>query len=174
MASHISIRAAIATDALDLARVHVKSWQETYRGLMNDELLDDPSLVDQRERFWTAALTDSRSSSNTVAIAILDGTVVGVAMSGPPLDDDATWTRQLYVLYTYAAVHGQGAGSALLNAVIDPGDTVGLWVADPNPIAQAFYRKHGFQPERTDKREYGIQEVLMVRRSCPHATPSGT
>ena len=41
-------------------------------------------------------------------------------MSGPPLDAAATWARQLHVLYVYAADHGTGAGSALLEAVVDP------------------------------------------------------
>jgi hypothetical protein len=41
-----------------------------------------------------------------------------------------------------------GAGPALLAAVLNPEESVALWVADPNPRAQAFYRKHGFVPRR--------------------------
>lgn len=130
---------------------------------MRDELLDDPGFVERRREFWTAALTDERYRSNKVAIATLDDAVVGVAMAGPPSGQDTDWTTQLYVLYTYAAAHGRGAGSALLDAVLDPTDTVGLWVADPNPRAQAFYRKHGFGAEGTTKVEDGVREVLMIR-----------
>ncbi len=93
-----------------MARVHVRCWQQTYRGLMPDELLDDPHLVTVRERFWTASLTDEPYRANRVAVAERDGQLVGVAMSGPPLDAQATWTRQLYVLYVEAADHGTGAG----------------------------------------------------------------
>lgn len=134
---------------------------------MSDELLDDPSFVERREEFWTAALTEERYSSNKVAIATLDGAVVGGAMAGPPSGDNTAWTKQLYVLYTDAVVQGQGAGSALLDAVVDPIDTVGLWVADPNPRAQAFYRKHGFMAEGTTKVEDGVREVLMIRGPQP-------
>jgi hypothetical protein len=39
----------------------------------------------------------------------------------------------LYVLYVLASDHGTGAGRALMDAVIDPPESVVLWVADPNP-----------------------------------------
>ena len=132
-----------------MARVNVRCWQETYRGLMSDAVLDDPGFVAVRERFWTAALTDERYRENRVAVAERDGELVGIAMSGPPLDAGSAWARQLYVLYVYAADHGTGAGPALLEAVVDPEEPVALWVADPNPRAQAFYRKHGFVADGT-------------------------
>lgn len=68
---------------------------------------------------------------------------MGVALAAP-LDDDPEWDQYLLVLYTYASIHGQGAGSALLASVVDFDRRAALWVADPNPRAQAFYRKHGF------------------------------
>ena len=146
-----------------MARVHVRCWRETYRGLMTDAVLDDPDLPAARERFWTAALTGERYRDNRAAVAERDGELIGLAMSGPPLDDDAAWARQLYVLYVLAADHGTGAGPALLEAVVDPGDSVALWVADPNPRAQAFYRKHGFVPDGASQIGFGVREIRMVR-----------
>jgi L-amino acid N-acyltransferase YncA len=75
-----------------------------------------------------AALTDERYRENRVAVAERDGELIGIAMSGPPLDAGAAWARQLYVLYVYAADHGTGAGPALLEAVVDPEQPVALWV----------------------------------------------
>src|SRR3712207_5388338 len=146
-----------------MARVNVRCWQETYRGLVSDALLDDPGFLAARERFWTAALTDERYRENRVAVAERDGELVGIVMSGPPLDADVACARQLYVLYVYAADHGTGAGRALLEAVLDPEDSVALWVADPNPRAQAFYRKHGFVADGTVQVEGGGREIRMVR-----------
>jgi GNAT superfamily N-acetyltransferase len=146
-----------------MARVIVRCWRETYRGVMSDAVLDDPDFLDGRERFWTAALTDERHRENRVAVAERDSELIGVAMSGPPLDDGAAWARQLYVLYVYAADHGTGAGPALLEAVVDPEESVALWVADPNPRAQAFYRKHGFVADGADQVEGGVREIRMVR-----------
>ena len=130
---------------------------------MSDAVLDDPGFVAAGERFWMAALTDERYRGNRVAVAQRDGELVGVAMSGPPLDAGAAWVRQLYVLYVHAADHGTGAGPALLEAVVDPQEWVALWVADPNPRAQAFYRKHGFLADGTAQVEGGVREIRMVR-----------
>lgn len=146
-----------------MARVNVQSWQETYRGLMSDAVLDDPGFLAAREQFWTAALTDERYRENRVAVAERNGEVVGIAMSGPPLDAGAKWTRQLYVLYVSAVDHGTGAGQALLEAIVDPEESVALWVADPNPRAQAFYRKHGFVADGATQVEGGVREIRMVR-----------
>ena len=146
-----------------MARVNVRCWQETYRGLMPDAVLYDPGFLAAREQFWTAALTDQRFRQNRVAVAERDGELVGIAMSGPPLDAGVAWARQLYVLYVYAADHGTGVGPALLEGVVDPEESVALWVADPNPRAQAFYRKHGFVADGADQVEGGVREIRMVR-----------
>ena len=163
MDASLTVRPARVDDVARMARVNVRCWQETYRGLMPDAVLDDPGFVAARERFWTAALTDERYRENRAAVAERDGELVGIAMSGPPLDAGVTWARQLYVLYVLAADHGTGAGRALLDAVVDPGEPVGLWVADPNPRAQAFYRKHGFAADGTTQVDGGVREIRMVR-----------
>lgn len=171
------VRPARVDDAAQMARVNVRSWQETYRGLVSDDVLDDPGFVAARERFWTAALTDERHRENRVAVAERDGELVGIAMSGPPLDREAVWARKLYVLYVRAADHGTGAGPALLVAVVDPEEMVALWVADPNPRAQAFYRKHGFVADGTTQVDGGIREIRMVRRprsTCRPRTMDGS
>ena len=108
-------------------------------------------------------MTHERYRENRVAVAERDGELVGIAMPGPSLDPAAAWARQLFVLYVYAAQHGTGAGRALLDAVVDPGESAALWVADPNPRAQAFYREHGFVADGTTQVMDGVREIRMVR-----------
>lgn len=106
-------------------------------------MLDDPGLVDARERFWTAALADERYRANRIAVD-----------------------------------HGSGAGAALLDSVVGPHESAALWVADPNPRAQAFHGKHGFVPDGTMQVEDGVREIRMVRASrdrtdCPGESTAG-
>jgi GNAT superfamily N-acetyltransferase len=161
--SSLLVRPARIEDVAEMARVHVRCWQETYRGLMPDAVLDDPGFPAARERMWADVLTGERYRRNRVAVAERDGELAGIAMSGPPEDVTVAWARQLYVLYVYAVHHGTGAGRALLEAVLGPAEPVALWVADPNPRAQAFYRKHGFAADGTARFEDGVREIRMVR-----------
>ena len=168
MASAVAVRQARVDDAPQMARVHVDSWRHTYRGLMSDALLDDPGLLQARELFWIGALTDERWSSNRIALAETgsveaDGTVIGIAMSGPAHEPGTTWDWQLHVLYVEATHHGRGVGAALLDAVLHPHETATSWVADPNPRAQAFYRKHGFTPDGHTRTDHGVREIRWVR-----------
>ncbi|WP_203230736.1 GNAT family N-acetyltransferase [Agromyces humi] len=172
MASPVTVRAARVEDAAEMARVLVRSWRETYRGLMRDEVLDDPGLIAFRERFWIAALTDERYRASRAAVAERDGELIGVALAGPPDPPEPGWTTHLYVLYVLAAEHGSGAGAALLDAVVDARESAALWVADPNPRAQAFYRRHGFVADGTVQVDDGVREIRMVRRARPETGAS--
>jgi hypothetical protein len=73
VSSSLTVRPARVEDVAQMARVNVRSWQETYRGLMSDAVLDDPGFLAARERFWTPALTDERYRENRVAVAERDG-----------------------------------------------------------------------------------------------------
>ena len=158
------MRPARVEDAQQMARVHVTSWRETYRGLMPDEMLDNPELPSRRKRFWTVALTDQRYEHNRVAVAEREGSVIGIAMSGPPQDGE-NWDRELFVLYVYASDHGSGAGRLLLDAVVHAHESTVLWVAEPNPRAQAFYRKVGSLRDGTTRVDDGMGAVRMVRQA---------
>ena len=159
----IHVRKPEPADIAGMARVHVSSWQETYRGMMPDTVLDDPQFIERRERFWTAALIDPRYAENRAALAESAGEVVGVAMAGKPEDQNNEFDSQLYLIYLLKRVQGSGAGQALLEAVLRPEDSVVLWVADPNPLAQSFYCRNGFKADGISKDEDGVREIRMVR-----------
>ena len=152
-----TVRVARPADAAGMARVHVEGWRQTYRGLMPDEVLDAPDFVDRRECFWSAALGDDPRFAHVVAaVAVVDDEVVGIAMTGPTPEadrSDGTPDRALHVLCVLADHHGTGAGAALLDEAAPPSVAHMLWVADPNPRAQAFYTKHGFAPDGTARVE---------------------
>ncbi|WP_307218930.1 N-acetyltransferase [Microbacterium sp. SORGH_AS_0888] len=144
-----------------MAAVHVRSWQETYRGQVPDETLDAADAVPARERFWRGALTDPRWAANRIAVGRVDDETVGIAMAAPDADVPGRWW--LHVLYVLAAHHGTGIAHELLAAVLPEGLPAVLRVADPNPRAQAFYRRSGFVPNGAVRETDGVREIEMER-----------
>jgi len=158
----VTVRAATLADAPELARVQGESWRLVYRGLMSDNVLDHPDFISYQTQVWTKALT-TPSAELKIAAALQDDQIIGVASSGPPRDDDATWDRQLYTMYVDAQYYGQGVGEALLDFVLKPDESAALFVAEANPRAVAFYRKHGFIPDGRIQDYKGIKSIRMVR-----------
>ena len=103
--------------------------------------------------------------TESIELRPVDGEIVGIAMSraADPYEEDASVEVNLTVLYVLQAHHGTGLGAALLDPVVRPDGTASLWVADPNPRAQAFYRKHRFDFDGAGRVESGVRELRMAR-----------
>lgn len=149
------IRSASSDDATAMALVHVGSWRETYRGVVRDEVLDDPAMLERRIAFWRRTLAGPARAESRVAVAESDGRIRGIAMAGPGTP------QQLHLLYALRELHGTGAGGALLEAVLAPGPAE-LWVAERNPRARAFYAKHGFAADGVSRGDETI-EIRLAR-----------
>ena len=156
-------RLARPRDATSIAQVHVESWKQAYRGLMSDEILDDPEFPARRKRMWEAILTDPQYADRAAAVAEQNGAIVGIALTCPPEDADATWDRQLAVLYVLQDHHGSGIAARLVDTALNRSESAALWVADPNPRAQAFYSKIGFCPDGVTRIDDGVHELRMTR-----------
>ncbi len=172
------IRTATAADINGMTDVIVQSWQETYEGLVSASVLHDPTMWARRHRMWSLMMADG-DPARRVLVAERDGQIVGVVVSEPSdrvttevaADKDRVPTadRTLAILYVLQSEYGSGAGQQLLDAALEPDESAELWVADPNPRAQAFYRKNGFaDTERSFSERWDIYEIRMVRdpRQC--------
>lgn len=140
------IRPAESHDALAVARVHVRSRQAAYRGLMPKEYLAGLRPEDRAARY-DFATTDPARPHTLVAI---DGdAIVGFATTAP--SDDMDWTDhgELCALYVDPEQWGCGVGLALVAAGRERLASSGfrkalLWVLDGNERAQQFYRQDGW------------------------------
>jgi len=144
-----SLRPAIAADAPALAAVHVEGWRWGYRGLLPAALLDAISVAD-REALWRKALGPGGTTAAVVAEHA--GAVVAFAAWGPPLGPAEDGAAELYALYQREACAGTGLGRALLAAATEGMRQAGhrqalLWVLRENARAQAFYARHGWDPD---------------------------
>ncbi|WP_231991440.1 hypothetical protein [Mycobacterium ulcerans] len=81
----IEVRAATPEDAYDVARVHVRSWQWAFRGLISQDYLDNLSPQDWVDRY-TVGRMGLRLPSIQVAV---DGSAIrGLATTGLSRDTE--------------------------------------------------------------------------------------
>jgi GNAT superfamily N-acetyltransferase len=135
------VRRARPADAAPLARVHVQSWREAYRGIIPQTYLDQLS-VPAHERQWRRSL----GGSTWGFVAEWEQRVVGFASAGLARARRDV-SGELYLLYVLRACHGRGIGRALFDACHYELARCGhhgllVWVLADNP-ARRFYQRLG-------------------------------
>jgi GNAT superfamily N-acetyltransferase len=112
------VRLAEPRDVAALARVHVASWHEAYRGIIAPHNLARTTLARAENRFrgyfW-------HGGQNSSLLHVLEGEagVVGYANSGLSNSRELGVRGEVYELYLHPEAHGRGGGRKLLSA--------GLW-----------------------------------------------
>ncbi|MDT0158206.1 GNAT family N-acetyltransferase [Microbacterium sp. ARD32] len=169
------LRPAEVGDADGIAEVHVRSWQQAYRGLMPQRVLDGLS-VPERAASWARILDSTPRGSQT--LVVLDGEqIVGWASFGAARDADAAGVAagsgELWGIYAHPDAWSTGVGHLLLTAVeralADAGHASAyLWVLEGNSRASAFYERHGWHADggrKVDERPgMVLQELRHVKR----------
>ena len=147
------IRRAILADAPAIARIHVQSWQETYRGLVPDEYLDRMTVT-QRERVHERALAYENGTATFLAYEPLPAggaLTVGFASCGRARGAPGYGWGEIYAIYLLDRAKGKGHGRALMAASSiwfgERGMTpFMLWALTANFRATGFYRHLGGEP----------------------------
>lgn len=115
----VSCRVAWADDAPAIADLQVRTWQESYAGLLPAVALDlDPAAVAEA---WRASLVKPADARNRVLVALERNRVVGFAVTGPASDPDCdpVSDAELMELDVDPGERGRGHGSRLLQAAVD-------------------------------------------------------
>lgn len=136
-------------DAEALAHVHVRSWRETYKGMLPDAYLARMSEADFARRF-RRALTFPGPHDVTLAAAGPGG-LLGYAQGGPSrarVDGEA----EIATLYVLREAQGLGAGRRLLvgaaRALAAQGArSLMISVLRDNLKARGFYERLGGEAE---------------------------
>jgi GNAT superfamily N-acetyltransferase len=166
------LRAAQPLDAAAVARVHVRSWQAAYRGLLADEYLDALRPEDRAERY---TFGDAAAHQPVTIVAIVQATICGFATTGPSRDGDQDEGGEVQALYVDPEHWGTGIGRALIHdaraRLAEHGfGQVSLWVLAGNERAERFYRVDGWVPDGSRRQaEIGgaSEQELRYRRSLP-------
>ena len=155
-------RLADIDDVHGVARVHVRAWQDTYRGVMPDEFLDSLDL----ERRAEVARRTIENPRTALFVAERDHAIVGFSMLGPTIEEG--W-GELLAIYADPAYLGKGVGHELMGTSVawflDSGfPRALLWVLDSNERARTFYEREGWSLARAIKVEpIGGVDITHVR-----------
>ena len=155
MVDSFHIRVAELSDSEGIARVHTRSWQSAYRGLLPDEWLAALQWEDRKIR-WDAILS-SRARGAVYVAANSQDEIAGFASIGPSRDEDFDQDRvhELYAIYLTPEYWGKGIGTALFRAVMkevpDTAQRLELWVLEDNIRGRRFYESLGFTVDGATK-----------------------
>jgi len=150
------IRRAILEDAKGIAEVHVKSWQETYKGIVDQEYLDNLKVED-RFRMWEAGLSVKNHSEPVYVAENRQGEIIGFASFGAERSKRFAADGELYAIYLLEKYKGSKIGTALFAAgvkdFLSHYSSILVWVLAENK-SRLFYEK--FVPEKAGEEEITI------------------
>ncbi len=144
------IRPAEIADAQALGEVHVRVWNETYRGIMPDGLLDRMDAT-ERGKAWAERMPTFRQNRQALMVAEDDGAIMAFAGCGPRRKDNLPSDGEIYMINIVRSAKRRHTGTKLMLAMADAlaadgFESAGLWVLEKNMPARAFYERLGGTP----------------------------
>lgn len=156
------IRRAVLEDAEAIARLHVRSWQRAYDGIIPADYLDSLSAtIDRRAAWWVEHIYQ-----DTVVHVAAPDEVVGFVNTGVSEDGKHA---ELFAIYVDPDHWGEGHGKALFQRGVDHLRTLDfetgiLWVLEHNKRARRFYEDRGWtESKRSAILNIGGEDVTEVR-----------
>ena len=163
-----TVRLALPSEAVDLARIQRRAWSET-ESLANAV---QATGADEASRAWHEAIARPPLAHFRVLVAIGDPGVVGFAVTGPSGDPDAgERTGTIGEFIVDPKQRGKGHGSRLINAAVDTLRTDGyevatIWVPAANDSLREFLVAGGWASDGAHQ-EVAVDEegthVMLVR-----------
>ena len=164
----ISVREATPNDAEPIASIHVRAWQDAYRGQLDDGYL--AALTPASRLPDTRSMLADAPADLRVWVAEEEGAIVGFAVTGASQDADAERsTAELYAIYLEPGRVGTGVGRTLFERAIDDlrergFATATLWVLESNALARRFYERAGWVADGTTAAQRVDDEIRPTVR----------
>jgi GNAT superfamily N-acetyltransferase len=160
------VRRAEPGEELAVAGVHVRAWLAAYRGLVDDEYLDNLRAED---RAAVHSFGDSGADAPETLLAVEGEEILGFVAFGPSRDADTPDAGEIFALYIDPPRWSGGIGRLLMRAARERLRQRGfgegtLWVLKGNEQAERFYRAEGWRPDGAEREEDPYGPVVTVRR----------
>ncbi|ESU31044.1 hypothetical protein G3A_18835 [Bacillus sp. 17376] len=158
----MQIRKASKDDASGIAKVHVRSWQETYQGIVSQDYLDSLQVED-RKPLWEKSLSESADTSPVFVAVNPEGEIVGFASFGKERSGNFKADGELYAIYILKEYQREKLGLRLLKAGLDKllkqgYESMLVWVLADNE-SRKFYES--LQPKKA-----GEEVVKIAGKEC--------
>ncbi len=153
----ISIRAARAQDAPELAQAHSEAWRYAYRGLL-PHLPLERMIARRGPRWWRDCIDDGLAAR----VLEFDGEIAGYTTLGRARMRGTPYQGEIFELYVRPAFQGAGFGRRLFRAAragLSARKLEGLcvWALTDNDAACAFYRHLGGRQVSEGLEHFGDQ-----------------
>lgn len=137
----LTVRQAVAEDALKIIEINVQTWKVAYKGLIPDEFLANRNVTKEKiERMQT----EIQAEQSIHLVAVDNNEIIGFCIGGKARDKDLPYDYELRAIYVLPTAQCRGAGTALINAfrsIINA--EFYCYALAGNANASAFYRKSG-------------------------------
>ena len=142
----IIIRESTLSDANEVAAIHVKSWQQSYRSIIDEHYLENISFSDRLE--LRNKILQSNDPNQIHLVTVYEKTIIGFCDAGPAFESPANYHGEIYAIYLLEEFKKLGIGQRLLQAAHEFLAQKKLlpyvaWVLKANHSACAFYQKNG-------------------------------
>ncbi|MBR5154448.1 MAG: GNAT family N-acetyltransferase [Alphaproteobacteria bacterium] len=154
----IIIRKAIPVDALELKKLHVKTYQISYRNYMPDDYLDNLQITKENvDKF-------SDYIKNSLVFVAEEDCIIKGFINTTPQNDDILEINAIYIDPDYQKQH---IGTLLIDTVLKDNPKYKkciLWTMKYGP-SREFYHKMGFQPTLNEQKWKFDIELIMLEKS---------
>lgn len=145
------LREARLNDSAAIAKVHVDTWQTTYRGIVPEAYIAKLSYK-KRKSNWDNQLSISTEAESDYFIYVAEnstGEIVGFVDGGLERSSDSRYKCEIYAIYILKGYQRKGVGRSLVQLIASRLSQLGLtsmlvWVLADNPASQ-FYLALGGQ-----------------------------
>ena len=161
---NFTIQKPDASHLNNLAKLHLKVWQQSYVGIVSADYLDN-LRVEYYLQLWKSFFQKKKHDQGTF-VALQKNEIIGFVRYGSPRED--LEGGEIYALYIDKTFQGQGLGKALFLKACSELKCLGynacyLWVLKANESGRGFYTRMAGKLGGTRVIEIGSQTLEELK-----------
>lgn len=151
-------------DARGIALVHVQSWRETYKGIINDKYLKNLVFA-RRAKRWQEMLSEPKANTWTFVSKNSNGKIIAFISGGISRDKQIRQFKgELFAIYILKKYQKNKIGYRLIKKLclmLEKRNIHSMFVCVlKDNISKSFYTKYGAEFFKTKKLKIGEQKLV--------------